>query len=152
MSREWNRIIDANLNRVREGVRVVEEIVRLVLEDRSLQQRLKTLRYTLAKTETEHFGVELIQSRDVNSDPGVRSHLAGEHRRTGWVELARINCRRVQEGLRVLEEVSKWQAPASSETFKRLRFSMYDIEQTLVVRLAPKKTSPRATRRKERTV
>ena len=48
-SRETLRIIDANLNRAAEGLRVLEDIARLGLNDASLSERLKTLRHELTQ-------------------------------------------------------------------------------------------------------
>jgi len=136
MSREIDRILDANLNRVREGLRVVEELCRLILEDASLQRELKAVRHSLAKVEKESLGSHLLASRDVGRDPGVRGPEAGERSRANWAELARANFRRTQEGLRVLEEVSKLSTGSASELFKRLRFRLYVLEQRATARLA----------------
>ena len=47
--RRVRRIIDANLNRAREGLRAVEEYARFVVEDAAATERLKTLRHDLAR-------------------------------------------------------------------------------------------------------
>jgi thiamine-phosphate pyrophosphorylase len=151
MGREIDRILDANLNRVREGLRVVEELGRLVLEDRGLQQSLKAIRHKLAEVEKKYLGQELIQSRSVQRDPGVHSNLAGERRRGGFLELAHANFRRTQEGLRVLEEVSKLDQRGGSGAFKQLRFKLYVLEQTLTERLAQTKRPRRMIKREGRT-
>jgi len=136
MSRELDRILDANLNRVREGLRVAEELCRLVLEDAALQRELKTVRHALVQLERKALSPRLLASRDVPRDPGVRGKEPGERLRASWAELARANFRRAQEGLRVLEEVSKLTPGAASEGFKRLRFRLYVLEQRATARLA----------------
>ena len=150
MSREIDRILDANLNRVREGLRVVEELGRLVLEDRGLQQALKAIRHKLAEVEKKHLGRGLILSRDVQRDPGVHSNLAGERSRGGFAELAQANFRRTQEGLRVLEEVSKLDQRGGSEAFKQLRFKLYVLEQNLTGRLVKAKRARRGIKQEGR--
>ena len=141
MSREIDRILDANLNRVREGLRVAEELCRLILEDRTLQQELKAIRHTLAQLEKKFLGVKLLVSRDVRRDPGVFSGEANEQKRADWAELARANFRRAQEGMRVLEEVSKLVPGNFGGSFKRLRFRLYELEQRTAVRLAGSRRS-----------
>ncbi|NTV51846.1 MAG: hypothetical protein HGA76_02360 [Candidatus Firestonebacteria bacterium] len=135
MSRELDRILDANLNRVREGLRVAEELCRLILEDRTLQQQLKAVRHALAQLEKKSLGTQLLASRDVSRDPGVSASKVGEQPRADWVELSRANFRRAQEGLRVLEEVSKLAPGKLSGAFKRLRFELYALEQRATARL-----------------
>jgi thiamine-phosphate pyrophosphorylase len=148
MSRELDRILDANFNRVREGLRVAEELCRLVLEDRGLQRELKGVRHALAQLEKKHLGASLLASRDVRRDPGVVSGERGEQKRADWAELARANFRRAQEGLRVLEEVGKLIPGNPGAVFKRLRFRMYALEQRAVARLAPKQKVRQSPSRK----
>jgi thiamine-phosphate pyrophosphorylase len=133
MSREIFRILDANLNRVREGLRVAEEVCRLLLEDAALQRELKAVRHALAQLEEEIQSTKLLASRNVHRDPGVK---AAEGARANWLDLTRANFRRAQEGLRVLEEVSKLVPGNLGGAFKRLRFRMYELEQRAVKRLA----------------
>ena len=42
------RMIDANVNRTTEGLRVAEDIVRFVLDDEKLTSRLKHIRHELS--------------------------------------------------------------------------------------------------------
>ena len=48
------RILDAALNRASEGLRVVEDYLRMVLEDGHLAGRVKQLRHDLAEASTNH--------------------------------------------------------------------------------------------------
>ncbi len=43
------RMIDANLNRATEGIRVAEDIVRFILDDDRLTERLKKIRHEIVK-------------------------------------------------------------------------------------------------------
>ncbi len=64
MNNNFLRIIDANLNRLREGIRVVEDIFRYVYNDKELSTKLKKLRH-LARVENFY---EILESRDVQND------------------------------------------------------------------------------------
>ncbi len=48
---DLGRILDASANRAREGLRVVEDYVRFVLDDPGLTRRLKEVRHRLAQAE-----------------------------------------------------------------------------------------------------
>ena len=131
------RILDANFNRSREGLRVCEEVARFILEDALLTARLQKLRYALDRTVVRQIPVAaLFCARDIRSDPGrpaLRRH-AGGHRR--YHDLACANIRRVQEALRVLEEFSRISFSRAGRSFAALRFKTYAIEQTLYRRLS----------------
>lgn len=134
MRQDVNRILDANLNRAREGLRVGEEIARLVLEDAALQAAFKSARHAVAAAERT-LGREVLDGRAVERDPGAPPRPRLENRRSGWADLARANLRRAQEALRVLEEVSKLCAPPAGARFKRIRFTAYALEQRLAAGL-----------------
>ena len=70
MSEQRLRIIDANLNRAGEGLHLLEELARLVLNDADLTQQLKTVRHEILKGDLS-FNQQLIQSRDSAGDVGV---------------------------------------------------------------------------------
>jgi thiamine-phosphate pyrophosphorylase len=129
-----HRILDANLNRAREGLRVAEELARLVLEDAPLQKRIKAGRHAITRAEAL-LPRAVIASRAAALDPGARSALASETRRATLLDLARANLRRSQEALRVLEEVSKLKSTSAGQAFKRIRFLTYDLERDLLARL-----------------
>ena len=94
-----NQIIDANVNRICEGIRVIEEYVRFANNHQEHTDTCSAFRKTLHK----HFpqSSELLLSRDTAEDM-----RAGEVLRTrkSLVDLLVANFKRVQEGLRVLEE------------------------------------------------
>lgn len=130
---EVYRVVDANLNRAREGVRVLEEIARFVLNDAELTLRLKEMRHSLAAaTNALPGGVyELVRSRDAAGDVGAGSWTPGEKNRDGLFALAVANVKRVQEAARVLEEFGKLLGPAA-QAFKKIRFDAYVMEQELL--------------------
>lgn len=131
------RIIDANLNRVGEGLRFLEEIARLLLNDAVLTEQLKSMRHDLVRSDS-FFAKQLLQARDAGGDVGVDIEVPGEEKERELPLLLVANSRRVQESLRTLEELAK--APGiseklDSEKFKHGRFDLYTIEQKLLGRL-----------------
>lgn len=125
------RILDANLNRAREGLRVSEEIFRFVQNDPGLTRKFKGLRHgiTAAVSGSKLDNGLLEQSRDSAQDPGRVIHTEGEFRRGSVGDILGANLHRVGEALRVLEEFSKILDSKASMAFKALRFRFYDVEK-----------------------
>ncbi|MFC2046842.1 hypothetical protein ACFLTK_00995 [Chloroflexota bacterium] len=71
------RIIDANLNRIGEGLRLLEDSSRLLLNDATLTQQLKTMRHEILKGDWP-FHQQLLQSRDSAGDIGINIEASGE--------------------------------------------------------------------------
>jgi hypothetical protein len=130
------RIIDANLNRVMEGIRVCEDIIRFSSNNEVLTRKLKDLRHdvfdAIKDLRMEHLQ-ELVSSRDLN-DVGLRSSDS-EKTRENLVDLFLANTQRGKESLRVLEEVLKLFDQDLSEKFKKFRFKLYEIEKVSVEQL-----------------
>jgi len=130
------RIIDANLNRVMEGIRVCEDIIRFSFDNELLTRKLKDLRHdvfdAIKDLRMEHLE-ELVSSRDLN-DVGLRSSNS-EKTRENLVDLFLANTQRGKESLRVLEEVLKLFDSDLSEKFKKFRFKLYEIEKVSVEQL-----------------
>ena len=130
------RIIDANLNRIGEGLRVLEEVSRLVLNSGDLSQSLKNLRHGLVRVELA-LEQQFIQARDAAGDVGKDLEVPGEARQKDLAAVVIANSRRVQESLRVMEEMAKLpETTLDSEKYKQARFSLYTIEKELLSRLA----------------
>ncbi len=131
--REVYRVMDANLNRAREGLRVLEEIARFVLDDAELSVRLKEMRHSLVAVVSELPGglYELVCARDAAGDVGAGSWTQGEKTRDGIFALAAANFKRVQEAARVLEEFGKLFGSEAKE-FKKIRFETYILEQEML--------------------
>ena len=134
------RIIDANFNRIGEGLRLLEEIARLLLDDSQLTGQLKTLRHDLIRGDA-FFNRQLVESRDSESDVGIDLQVSGEEQTKELPLVLVANARRVQESLRTLEELAKVPdviVKLDSGEFKQARFSLYTIEQQLLLRLLGK--------------
>jgi len=124
LSPELYRVIDANLNRLKEGIRVIEDIARYAQNDKSIATKLKTLRHQ-SRIETIE---PLLASRDSINDvlrPTVQSELQRSDLRSVMV----ANYKRAQESSRVLEEIYKIAAPELSERFKHIRYELYTLEK-----------------------
>lgn len=126
------RIIDANSNRCREALRVVEDILRFSEENADLASRLKRERHTVSGYCDRLLRKDMkgLKARDTAGDPGRDSMSRSEATRRGWVDILLSNFRRAQESLRVLEEVSKLFDVGLSRRFKRCRFRVYDLEKS----------------------
>ena len=127
------RIIDVNLNRAREGLRVVEEVARFIWEDEKLSKGLKNLRHRLTKISQENFDQKLLlQCRDSQGDLGAKGMGFYEGKRKDAKGIVQANLRRVEEALRVLEEFGKIIKKSSAEQFKNLRFKLYTLEKEIL--------------------
>jgi thiamine-phosphate pyrophosphorylase len=126
------RIIDANINRLGEGLRVLEECARLTLNDTALTQQLKNMRHQLVNID-EQLQKQLLQGRDANSDVGKSMDAAGEDKRRDISSMIIANSRRAQESLRVLEEMSKTPGLGlDPEKYRKSRFELYTVEKVLL--------------------
>jgi thiamine-phosphate pyrophosphorylase len=128
-------IIDANLNRAKEGLRTCEDIVRFALKRDALLRPVAALRHEVesafARGRLER-GV-LLAARDVAGDPGKAYRLGPARKRIADVFFA--NGQRVKESLRVLEEMTKIYDTAASARLQRVRFRFYDWEKEAARRL-----------------
>ena len=123
MNENYLRLIDANLNRLREGIRVVEDIFRYVYNDKQTALKLKELRH-LSRLENY---IELLETRDVKNDV-LRSSIKSEQNRTDLYSILIANFKRAQESSRVLEEFCKLISIKDSENFKYIRYELYNLE------------------------
>jgi len=129
------RIIDANLNRIGEGLRVLEEIARLLLDDAALSQQIKDMRHEMVKVDLS-LEQQFLQARNSEGDVGINLEASGEEKYKEITATVVANARRVQEALRVMEELAKNPGvPLESDKFKRARFNLYTIEKELFSKL-----------------
>ncbi|WP_169754452.1 thiamine-phosphate pyrophosphorylase [Campylobacter curvus] len=119
------RVIDANLNRLKEGLRVVEDIKRYVFDDAQLAYKIKNLRHK-AKIPANEF----IKFRDADSDV-LKKSTKTEQDRQNLDDIMTANLKRAQESARVLEECFKLVNLELSELFKTIRYELYEIEKQL---------------------
>jgi D-beta-D-heptose 7-phosphate kinase/D-beta-D-heptose 1-phosphate adenosyltransferase len=130
------RIIDANINRVKEGLRVCEEITRFILNSRSLTLRLKESRHQIDAA-AKNLGSRnlLLKERLSLSDVGKNIYV-NELKRGSLGDIFFANIQRAKESVRVLEEFSKLINVDSSLRFKKVRYKIYAIEKKAAARIS----------------
>lgn len=119
------RLIDATLNRGREGLRVIEDGIRFLFDDESLLTEIKEIRHKISVSvdlET------LLQARDTEEDVGTGLEGSSEGARQSVEHVILVNFKRVQEALRVLEEYSKV-VGLDYNNFKAARYQSYTLEK-----------------------
>ena len=132
-----NRIIDANINRAKEGLRVCEEISRFILNSRDLTSQLKDTRHRIDLIFKQlPKKILLLEQRKSTSDVG-RCLYNNELKRKNCQDIFFANIQRVKESVRVLEEFSKLININIAIEFKKIRYDIYETEK----RFAKKATS-----------
>ncbi|RXJ84041.1 thiamine-phosphate pyrophosphorylase [Arcobacter sp. CECT 8985] len=126
MTKNHLRLIDANLNRLREGIRVIEDIFRYIYNDKQNASRLKQLRH---KCRIDLYN-DLLSSRDIKNDV-LKKSTKSEQTREDLYSILIANFKRAQESSRVLEEFTKLISATNSENFKDIRYELYDLEIVL---------------------
>lgn len=127
-SPELFRVIDANLNRLKEGIRVIEDIVRYRDNNKTTALKLKNLRH-LAKLDNT---LTLLQYRDSTNDV-LRPSIKTEQERFDITSILLANFKRTQESSRVLEEIFKLSNISYSENFKTIRYELYTLEKEVLL-------------------
>jgi len=128
LSPDLFRVIDANLNRLKEGIRVIEDIARYLDNNKRLATKLKTLRHQSRIDDIR----PLLLSRDSENDV-LRPTVKSEMNRNSLEDILIANYKRAQESSRVLEEMYKIVDPELSETFKSIRYALYTLEKENIV-------------------
>lgn len=136
------RILDANFNRSREALRVMEEFARFVLDDASLTQAIKTARHdvttafkslSLMELDGGHSpSYELVGYRDITGDVGTSISTPAESQRTTTIDVLSAACKRLTESLRSLEEYGKVIDTTFAAAIEQLRYRAYELERRLM--------------------
>jgi thiamine-phosphate pyrophosphorylase len=126
------RIIDAEINRVSEGLRVIEDIARFSFENKYLSSRLRNLRHE-TRSKISVINKRLIQNRNSESDIGLSiSQKSTIDSKNSIQDLVTANFKRIQEGFRSLEESLKVASHYKvSKVYEQLRFDAYTLEKDL---------------------
>jgi thiamine-phosphate pyrophosphorylase len=126
------RVVDVNLNRGREALRVLDDHCRFVLGDRGLTERVKKLRHDLAGASARLPQGLLLAARDTPNDVGTTVGTDREYSRTTPAEVAVVNVKRLQEALRSLEEYGKVLDAGFGQAVEAVRYEAYTLERQLV--------------------
>ncbi|MFA5839479.1 MAG: thiamine-phosphate pyrophosphorylase [Candidatus Margulisiibacteriota bacterium] len=127
------RVLDANINRAVEGLRVMEEVTRLVLDQSKNTAKFKKLRSQI-RLSAKLLDLQLMH-RDSLKDVGKNSFTKQEAKRETLLDIFSANSKRVEEALRVLEEFSKLININASKIFKTARFEVYSLEKKMYYQL-----------------
>jgi len=127
------RIIDANFNRAREALRVMEEVGRFALNHPGLSARAKELRHQLCRAVGQLPAERLLSCRDSVQDVGMETRVTGQHRRGSLEDCLTAGSKRLSEALRVLTETIQTLDPDLSQTIEIIRFKGYKLEKDLVI-------------------
>jgi thiamine-phosphate pyrophosphorylase len=124
------RVVDANINRAMEGLRVVEEFLRFGLNNEEQSLKIAQIRHGLPEI-INHSPVDksrMLKARNIKGDVGK------ERKDSGRVDISDIliaNFRRIEEALRVLEEFMKIIDLETSNKIREQRFLVYDLEKEM---------------------
>ena len=122
------QIIDANLDRAREGLRVLEDWARFALGRKDLVKTLKNFRQTLGK----HHHKIYKESRNFTKDECAGLSHPEQFKRTDSNSIISSNAARVQEALRVIEEFTRDHNQDLSNISSELRYKIYNLEIVLL--------------------
>ncbi len=125
MEEKYIRILDTNLNRCKEGLRVVEDTCRFVFCDDKLYKDIREVRHLASEYLADKYD-EFLKARDSVTDSGRK---AGEAKREDLKNIVVANFKRAEESLRVLEEYSKIFDFDIALKYKELRYRVYDFEK-----------------------
>jgi thiamine-phosphate pyrophosphorylase len=126
--KENYRIIDVNLNRASEALRIIEEEARFNLNDVPLTDQLKAIRHKINNAFSCEY-LKLIEAR--NSEEDVGPQVVNTSSRKTILDILKANFKRSQQALRVLEEYSKIDFPDISGTFEAARYDLYTLEKKM---------------------
>jgi thiamine-phosphate pyrophosphorylase len=129
---EAARIVDANLNRGREALRVLDDYARFTLNDRVLTEQFKAIRHRLAEAAGLLFAATLLAARDTPNDVGTEITLSSEYTRTSAAQVAAVNLKRLQESLRSAEEFGKVLSADFARAVEAVRYETYTLERAIV--------------------
>lgn len=134
------RIIDANLNRAAEALRVLEEIARFCFDDSLLSEKLKCIRHNICK-EADSDYEQLLKSRDTQNDVGVE--ITNTTGRKDIVSVFKANIKRLQQALRVLAEYN-----GINQAYEKARYESYTLEKEMWEKMMTKLNKLRLKDRK----
>ncbi len=135
-SKGIDRIIDANVNRLKEGLRVCEEISRFIMNNRRLTLQFKRIRHSIDRLAGALAPItQRVSVRDSRKDKGKNIHLDTELKRNDLADIFYANVQRAKESIRVLEEFAKLKASSETLGFKKARYEIYELEKKVIVKL-----------------
>ncbi len=126
------RAVDANLNRAREALRVLDDFARFTQNDKHQTERIKSLRHRLAEASESLPKGLLLAARDTANDVGTAIRTAREYTRTTPADVAAVNLKRLQEALRSAEEFGKVIDAGFAASVEAIRYEAYTLEREVI--------------------
>jgi thiamine-phosphate pyrophosphorylase len=143
LSQQSLRIVDANLNRIGESLRLLEDIARLILNDAIMSKYLKEMRHDIEDIDFP-LKQQLLQSRQADSDVGAEIKVRQQFEQRDFQSTIIANSRRIEQSMRVIEELAKTaDSGLEADRFEEARFEIYTVEKELVSRLLRKDKADR---------
>ncbi len=133
MDKNLLRVLDANYNRAKEGLRVAEDIFRFVVENDGQRRAIRAIRHALTRIVGKAEILRAIAARDSRRDLG-RAVDTLEVTRRDYRDILWANLQRAKESLRVMEECAKVTAPKTVSDLKKLRYQTYGVEKMVLAR------------------
>lgn len=133
MEKSVYRIIDANFNRAREALRVIEEYCRFGIDSKAFSARAKQLRHELCTVISQMDGGVLLACRDSDSDVGLGTEVIGQLQRGDLRDCFTAGCKRLSEAMRCLAEMVSIENSVLAGSLERLRFAAYSLEKDVVM-------------------
>src|SRR6476646_9285387 len=127
------RILDASLNRASEGLRVVEDYVRFVLDDPFLTVKAKAIRHELAAAAATISTLDRHAAREAQSDVGTSISTDAERSRLNVWDVCAAGLKRAEQSLRSLEEYGKLVDGEFAGRMEALRYGLYTLEKAVDV-------------------
>jgi thiamine-phosphate pyrophosphorylase len=137
---ELARIFDASGNRVREGLRVVEDYVRFALDDPALTKRLKDVRHRFSHASQGLDASVLLVCRDTPNDVGTKVMTVEERLRENPRAVLAANFKRMGEALRSMEEFAKLKNVWLAGKLEVLRYDVYTLEKQVMIALGSRRS------------
>jgi thiamine-phosphate pyrophosphorylase len=128
------RIIDVNLNRLDESLKLIEDIIRFQIEDKVLLSKTRGIRRDFLAFKRSIPLTKIIMTRQSNNDLGRKTQFDFEGKKD--IEgLLLSNLSRAKESSRILEETLKSMGASGSNKIKSIRFQVYDLEKQIAVHM-----------------
>lgn len=127
------RILDAELNRAGEGLRVAEDFARFVLDDPFLTGQLKSLRHDFTAAAVAIASTDRHAARETLCDVGTSISTSQEDKRIDAADVCAASFKRTEQSLRSLEEYGKLLDPNFAREIESLRYRIYTLEKALDV-------------------
>jgi thiamine-phosphate pyrophosphorylase len=133
MNRAIYRIVDANYNRAREGLRVAEEFCRFALDNQQLSGRCKEIRHKLSASVAKLDIQKLITARDTENDVGCNLKIDKQMKRQSLEDCVTAGLARTVEAIRAITEAVSVTDAKLSENFEKIRYDCYTLEKDIAL-------------------